>query len=477
MPRTSVLLLGLIAASVCIPGPRTTIPRPVFYARALATPAERVAILGTDRILDNSALDTALANNYNGIDPEKSLFVDDCATWCADPAFSFATQFGVAANLAAPGNPSGVLSWWKTSAAAAIFDFTPDIADSLQLAGVVNRIDYATPTGPNGNWENAELRFVYAPPDDIVSFRLILEFVLHPMPDAVLRQLAQDWYDLSKLSGDPYLAKLKGIVAASSIDLVRLRTNANLVNHPGAPWSFAQWEFAPGSYKQTMLTDQIYQNCTKWPSVSQAPGTCQHYKDVWSGLLAQPQLPLYWHILYPELMPQTIDYDNGDSLNGKMSGMPIPNDLGVTPTCEARDLLAVQQCSWCHGAETKTVFTHVGNKLSATKRDLSLFLRGNKTKPSYVDYNNPNSGVFNKVDLIFETPLGINCKEPVTSGGQNGGLHFMCETRSYHDLGRRMMSLASILVSQPQNTKMMDPTTFRDLRAALIDSYAPHMVH
>jgi hypothetical protein len=476
MPRTSVLVLGLIAASVCTPGPKTTMPRPVFYARALATPAERVAILGTNRILDNSALDAALEDKYNGIDPEKSLFVDDCASWCADPAFSFATQFGVAANLAAPGNPGGVLSWWKTSAAAAIFHFTPDIADSLQLAGVVNRLDYATPTGPGGTWENAELRFVYAPPEDDVSFRLILEFVLHPMPDAALRQLAQNWYDLSNLSGDGFLTKLKGIVAGCSIDLVRLRTNADLVN-PGAPWSFAQWEFGPGTYKQAALTDQICQNCTKWPSVGQAPASCQRYKNAWSGLLAEPQLPLYWHIPYPELMPQTIDYDNGEASNGKMSGMPIPNDLGVTPTCEARDLLAVQQCSLCHGAETKTVFTHVGNKLSATKRDLSLFLRGNRTKPSFADYNNLNSGVFNKVDLIFETPLGINCKEPVTSCGQNGNLHFMCESRYYHDLGRRMMSLASILVNQPLNAKMMDPTTFQALRAALIDSYAPQMVH
>jgi len=478
MPRTNLLILTCIAtAALAHPAERGKTTRPVFYARRLASPAERISILRTVRILSSPVLDTALADFYNNIDPEKSLFIDDCADWCSDSAFSFATRFSVAATLASPENPDTVLPWWIQSASSAIPLLDPSIVNTLELAGVVNRIDYAT-ANQDGTWSNVELRFVYAPPDNSVNFRLILEFTLHPLTDPDLRALAQDWYALSSLNGPAFLTKLKGIVAGHPFDLVRLRTNANFSN-PGAPWSFAQWEFASGSYRQTSLTDQILDCCRKSLSVGQAPPTCANYRQVWTGLLAQSTLPLYWHIQYPELMPQQEDYPSGSPVNGEMPGMTIPNDLGVTPTCEARDLLAVQQCSLCHGAETETSFKHVGDKISPTKRDLSLFLRGLKTRPTFDDYQHPDPSVFYKVDVRFETPSGISCKRPVTPcllSKSGNGLNYLCETQYFHDLGRRMMSLASILVKQPSGG-IMDPIVFQAFRRALIDSYAPHMVH
>ena len=472
LQRISLLVL-LFTATPGFPScPDGSTPWPIFYARSLANPEQRAILLETaiggagyrgTTFTRNTA---SLKETYENIYPEKSLFIHDCSLLCGVDEFSFSNRLSVAAKLVDPQNPQRIVSWWQTQM---LRDFSVNSSD-LEIAAVVNRLDFAKWNSSTGNWENPELRFVYAPTNNNVKFRLILEFVLEPMDDPSLRRLAKDWYALSSLKGVPFLSKLKSITTERKIAYARLRTNFNPPGH--GQWSLAQWEFRSGSNDQKPLTDQVYSDCTESLTAGEPtrPQDCTQFKDVWVALLSEksplPHLPFSWPIIYPKLVPTTMSYGEADIL-------PVPEGLGPAAVpaqapriLDARDLLAVQQCSFCHGSETDTNFTHVGEKRPDGTRELSKFLTGTNPKPPFAQYcSNDPSQFARPVQLTFLVPPSLSPNKELS------------ETRYFHDFGRRMMSLATILLEPPKGSSRTATVEFQAFRLALIRNYAPHAIH
>ncbi len=168
------------SALFCQTGP------PAFANRALRRPAVHAGdsmptVAGDDEV----ALNKELESVYGQIDPEKSLFIRNCHDWCSDKAFSFQTQIQRAAAIASPGNTAATEHYWITSFGSTVTGFQNNLLDQLELAAVVNRLDLATLNGDQ--WENAELRFVYAAKDPKVDFGMTLEFGLPSMDSPALR--------------------------------------------------------------------------------------------------------------------------------------------------------------------------------------------------------------------------------------------------------------------------------------------------
>jgi hypothetical protein len=466
MPPIEKLLLLALAASGFIraagqqglpAGGETHASRPVFAARSIgpqAVPPGRMRASAAPA----SPVDLALEKIYNQIDPEKSIFVDDCADWCNDAQFSFEQQLLAAARLENAAAPGQVAAAWKASLPAGL------PLDRLILAGIVNRLDLATHDGPGGMWRNAELRFVYANPDRN-NFRLILEFVLQPMSDP--RPLAQAWLALSTGAND-FSARLKQVIAKQKFTAARVRVNRN----PSGTglWNFSQWDFGPGARRPSPMTEQIAVECTV-AAGDGCPDRTQYlatWKDALARLTALGRLPDTWHIPCCANTPAATSYDADQFLR-------IPAGVRDGRVYAARDELAIRQCTFCHGGETGTRFTHVSRTRGRTRSDLSPFLRGARpdtVKPTFAQYQQRDATVLYAVEVPvvmapgLAPPAGLHpC--PDRSGST-------CETRYFHDLGRRMLSMAAMLLDLNPADADNRP---RQMREALIENYAAHAVH
>jgi hypothetical protein len=127
----------------------------------------------------------------------------------------------------------------------------------------------------------------------------------------------------------------------------------------------------------------------------------------------------------------------------------------------ARNVLSLQQCSNCHGAETNnSAFFQVANRLpNETLAQLSPFLVGGGLKPSQDDLNNHRASAVFTVHVSATWPGSGDCPASTVT-----------VDRYFNDLARRGLFLAALLVndsSTPPNPQLTQ----------IIRGFGPNMTH
>jgi hypothetical protein len=500
--------LGLACAALAAAQGQTITSRPVFVGREPLTIEQRRVFLdfatrlpkdrssriifpATHALLANPTIDPAVAARYSEVSARTSLLVNDCDSFCDDPFFAFGRIVERGAHAVAIADSTKTAGNWYQGLNGVVPDYqnhvkpwTGSNSDQFQLLAVVNRIDLATP-GAGDSWQGAELRFVYGARTVSIGpepFGVIVEFVLPALSWKDFRTLVGEWHDLRPLQGAVFAAKLKSLLQESwspvsdspnahTTDLVRIRTNS--VSASGnAPWFFSQWTLSQGKLQQTTLDDELYRQCTRRDGINLFPQTgcpqgkptsCAAYLPMYSQFEQHPGLTLA--IQANELLPHTQCYlpsvEVGmDGPKGSCSTDPKTAPLGAWGL--ARKVLALQQCSNCHGAETNNQgFFHVANRYpQSTAAKLSPFLTGGSAaKPSVDDLNNLDSGAYYKPRIDVTWPGGGDCPPATTH-----------VDRSYNDIARRSLYLAAVLVNDSATPPDSGMTN-------IIRSYGPNMTH
>jgi hypothetical protein len=504
-------------AAIAISAAQEVTSRPAFLKREVLSDSDKRQILNSQfkgfaltldselsaTLLKPTQYDGTIEANYVNIDAEKSLLIHDStgdrAGLYDDKDLGFARVFTRAAAKMGMGNAAKASRSWYDSAAQTIPRFkgfltsggaagwngqTPESAP-FELLAVVNRMDFASTEcavkdvackAAKPMWRNAELHFAYGLVQDghRANFTLIIEFVLPPLTWAEFRTLEGRWNHLGKLTGGSYLNGLKAVINDTPVSSVRLRTNSEL--GAGAPWFLAQWDFTSAGLKQTDLPDQIWAECANqgytspFPGVRECPkacpGSCNKFSQLWDDY-AKTSAAHHLPVLYAELLPLTQCYVvGGPKPGGYFVGMD--NAPGKCSDADgfARRVIALQQCSMCHGPETNNGplnddpgFTHIHpREPKATMAGLSRFLTGAILKPSFEQLNadaSVNVAVFTAA-VHFDKP---GCYPPSQT-----------IERRFHDLGRRSLFLAAVLVNDVD--KPPDPVL-----TGVIEGYGPDFRH
>lgn len=438
-------------------------------------------IFPTPDVLLTSTFDPLIDRIYGEVTPQRSLLINDCDGFCNDLLYSFGRIVEQAARSTAMSRPDTAPKAWYDSLTAVVPDYqdhvkpwTGDRSDQFQLLAVVNRLDFAVPTA-GGMWGGAELRFVYGAQmptvhPDPEPFSVIVEFVLPDLPWKDFRNLAGAWHDLRNMQGASFAAQLKILLMQpwspvadkpSSCPLVRIRTNS-LSGGGAAPWFFAQWELSKGKLQQTVLTDEIYRQCTrsdgKNPFTQQGcpqtkPASCRDYRPMYDQYVQHPTLTMA--VKSTQLLAKTQCYF------ATFPGMDGPSGICATDQAAqpgglmalARNALSLQQCSNCHGSETNNdAFFQIANRLPQdTVAKLSPFLEGPNPKPAQDDLNH------HRPNAVFTAHVGVTW--PCTAKPLAATVTV---DRYFNDLARRSLYLAAVLVSDsstPPNPQLTDIIT------------------
>jgi hypothetical protein len=504
----------LLWAAVGIGAAQTT-SRPVFLKREIVSQPEKTPFfaLGEDGhflelmysdlsplvLTPSPQYDVPIEANYTSIDAEKSLLIHDCDGFCNDQEFSFATIFARAARYAGLSDSSKASQSWFDSAKKTIPDFlsfmtsntrtakswtgqTPEGAP-FQLLAVVNRMDFATTAcdkkdsgcgAGEPKWRNAELHLVYGLVQNgqAANFTLIIEFVLPPLSWHDFRTMEGKWNDLRLLNGDSYTSGLKAVVAGTPILSARMRTNSEV---GAGPWFLAQWDFSANGLKPTSLPEQIRIECSRpghdSPFANNCacpkaePAKCGDLAKLWNDYAQTPKAQ-HLPVPYTPLLPMTQCYDVNGPFAGTAGAPAYFEGMDSAPgKCSdtdmfARRVIALQQCSMCHGPETNNPeFTHIHKREpSTTVAGLSKFLTGNVLKPTYEQLK-PNAPVNQAVFTAWVNYNAPGCKPSDQT-----------IPRRFHDLGRRSLFLAAVLVNGPETPPDGDLT-------GIIQDYGPDFVH
>jgi hypothetical protein len=224
-------------------------------------------------------------------------------------------------------------------------------------------------------------------------------------------------------SGD-IVARLRefGVGRRGAFDLARIRTNSSL--NPERGWHLLQWLLTAGSqWTSKPLDDELNPDCYR-----SSAGNCARFYEIWDEIEANPTLTR-----------RPVAADSGLLLAFKAyssSSGPMPVPIGKS-NIRPRNVLALQQCSQCHRPETGVNFLHIENKLPGAKRaELSKFLKGEKIDATY--------------DELL--PQDTDSKYKVTITVEHACASRPCSTsevvRTFHDLGRRRLFLAAVLISR-----------------------------
>jgi hypothetical protein len=460
-------LLGVLA-SIC---PSQSIsPRIEFKARTLRGTAQP----GAEMNETATALQNQLRSIYSTIDSKRSLLIHTHGDWSSEPLFSFQERMKRAGRIVSSQAAAGMQTRWRTQAASVIANLPQS---NLELAALVNRLDLAT--FQDDRWSGAEVRFVYADPNSEVKFRLILEFILPALPDTDFRALAAQWQSLSTVPQNNFGSNLKELIAVldkQGYMAARLRTNSNLNSDGESEWFLTQWEFHPGSFAQTPLTDQVSITCTQTATA----GGCKPYLELWRTFPTKDPPPDRWPIKDTSILDTQRRYDFGQrsslSLSGDgptpMAGLMIPDGLD-RPSCEARDVIAIQQCVLCHGAETSTQFLHIGKK-SNGDYPLSSFLMGNKENPTWEELETLNESAVFRARVTYLVPADFTCKDQSLVKADSNG---RAEDRYYHDLGRRALFLAAALLKATSGIPTGAEDAFPKYRLKLVQRFSTKLSH
>jgi hypothetical protein len=472
-PKT--LLAGLIIVVAT-----TSQAGPIFVGRSLQ-PSDRNRFSRVGDTAGNNDIPSDVAAQFGLIDPRKSLFVYDCGRgasgWCDDSFFGFSRQLRQAASPFALPTTDPLTSarnqWFASAQSASVFADRPEVTqdnvlDHFQTLAVVNRLDLAKWQGKwqnnqwvSGTWKGAELRFVYGllpaagdkgPP----LFTLILEFVLPDMDWKTFKKQAAAWEALSApgLSNAAFNAALKNQVVNSGYDrprLVRIRLNRGISKDSDSPrWQFFQWSFRTSEDSlgrlqmpvPAALDDQISDE--QEAIGDEKPG----YLKLWDTPDVPQLIPIPTALLAFNTMYHARDF-------GLSTPVAIKN-----PSARIRDILALQQCTFCHTVETGTKFQQVTNRTHDGSSTLSSFLIGNnQPKPTLADLQDPNSPALDRFCLSYCTSSdrpAKACPMPPADSCQAAGLKLSGEQRYFHDLGRRMLFMAALLAA-PDTPELGSP--------------------
>ena len=247
-------------------------------------------------------------------------------------------------------------------------------------------------------------------------------------------------------------------------------------------WTLTQWNFGPkmDPAKPAQLTDEVLKpcqdltdkHCAKWAE----------YTKFWESFPTNAQpLPEVWPIRDAGLLSSTVSYP-ADKSHSPRSSLSIPGGLKnlTNGIGYARDVIALQQCSFCHGAETNTDFVHVAARQSeSTRSGLSCFLAGKggeNPKLTYRQFREHDASVYCEAKIKFIAPPtadfhGLDVK-PCKPGSNE-----RCETRLFHELARRTSHLAAALLPEPAPVSESELEKFRVFRRDLIVSYATRLTH
>jgi hypothetical protein len=419
---------------------------------------------GPDPVIVAKLQNSVIGKAYNAIRPERSLLIYDCgkgSSWCGQPYFSFQAIFSEAAKLAngSHPDPDGLAVAWYNSACGldkvlpregAQFTMLKDAP--FQLLAIANRMDLANFDGQK--WTGAEIHFVYgltpAPqatgPQDLM---VIMEFELPAYDRLGFTKLAQAWSGLSAVAAPQYFSQLLGVLQVSGLSLgqnrptkaVRVHSRLNhavmagvwrlsqLLLDPAAPTPAERSMFSPAK-----LDDQIKKKVQQ---------DSRLYLDLWNKVEGVVQSGVLQYAVPDELLE-----------NPSVSYEHLPQSMGTPPgVCkaseEARNVLALQQCTWCHTTESHTLFAHIPNRLPNASSVPSVFLagqdpqHGSNLHPSLVDlyYGEPTVVDSNSFTYTTYEGAGSPCGTAVTKQ----------IVRKFHDVARRTLFLAAVQTDTAHN--------------------------
>jgi hypothetical protein len=408
--------------------------------------------------LDNSDIGKA----YYSIRPARSVLIYDCgktSPWCNAPAFSFSTIFREAAKIANPAqpDPAGLALAWYISARGldtTLVNVIPRFTlatPTFQLLAIANRMDMAHFEG--GQWQGAEIHFIYGliPTDPATAPRLtvIMEFKLPRFNRNEFQKLAATWSDLSKIGDSEYATRYPNALAnalrqtgfspdeQSPSRFLSLNSRLNHIRTAG-PWMLSQLVLDPASSNSAArrafapdgLNDQIDRHKLDLPE----------YRNLWRSSPTSAETGLL-HFPVPGVLAAgpSMEYEK------PTSGLGPPS--GVCDAPAARNILALQQCTWCHTTETNTRFTHIPNRLANEASTPSEFLIGPGTKganiqPRLADLYYAKKEVVWRFDLKYKTFTGTpNCTTAAD----------VTIPRAFHDVARRTLFLAAAQKDQLQS--------------------------
>jgi len=326
--------------------------------------------------------------------------------------------------------------------------------ESFRLLAIVNRMDLADwvpgPAGKGGKWQGAELRFIYGlkqPPGAKPRLTLIVEFLLPDMDWKEFWNQADRWRSLSPVAPSELATALARVLELSSYrnaSTIRVRTNCQVI---GARWRFAEWDFhtAPAGFGPVDLEFQVNTSFTR-PTPAAGPGIAPHiaserynkYASFWMTARSDGSKPVP---IPSDLTTKTADYLF--TQRGPFLGPPstLANSDGLQ---FVRNVIAMQQCTECHALETWTPLQHV----SDTGGISSFLVPHRNWDPSLaaiaLPANSPGSATFT-VPVWYcvpSTPGVVSAANPALQCPNGTPIQ---KPRSFHDLARRKLFLASVL--------------------------------
>src|SRR5579884_814270 len=402
----------------------------IFDNRALK--CHEVPASGPDQAVVQALDGSDIGKAYYKIRPDRSVLMYDCSRpWCSQREFNIQSAFteaAVVANSDHP-DPKGVaVSWYKAASdpkvdpalTTSIPTFTSSQDAKFHLLAIANRMDLAEWDG--SMWNGAEIHFVYGF-DQPVNLTLIFEFQLPPLSRPSFQSLAKTWSGLSTVSDADYPAKLLDAIRCSGLSLggktasrcayVRVRMNDRL----GAGlWKLSQVDLHRGNagFSPADLDDQISDDVMKSPA---------DYGSLWTDATTKLN---YLAMKRPDdliySVPNKWVAHGGIGYSFDSQGMPTPPGI-CNPNANFRNVLAIQQCKWCHTTESNTCFTHIPN-VAPTCADQesqgkvpSQFLIGPGTagqnlRPALGDLYYGNESVVWSVAIKYNVYGGAGCTTP-----------------------------------------------------------------
>ena len=422
-----------------------------FDSRALNSHTEPAS--GPDPALIAALQNSIIGKAYNLILPERSVLLYDCdknSLWCGQSAFSFQAIFAEAAKIANPGkpDPDGLALSWYAAANRQDLILANDLVKfqslkdaRIQLLAIANRMDLAQWDG--GHWVGAEVHFAYGPTPSSgggpPNLTIILEFEVPPYDRQAFKKLAQTWSGLSNAPDGQYASQLQDALRSSGFSLgngggTRLVRVRSRMNHEiaGGVWRLSQLMLDPASpdpaarkaFAPAKLDDQIH------PAVKQ---DSKLYLGLWQKVQSVVQSGVSQYTIPAELL-------EGDSMkyNSDPQGMGTPPGV-CKASEEVRNVLALQQCSWCHTTESGTVFQHIPNRPLHSSAVPSEFLVGKTLHPQLADLYYGDPKAVSSVPVQYTTYTGLAGKPCQTAVSPPATV-----VRKFHDVARRTLFLAAI---------------------------------